>query len=133
MAEKEVVAYTEKRDFLRAEMVSADERLARLKDEVGCGGQDGHPVPNPQLHIPPEVSAELDRLRCMVANSMQVDHDSEIRRLRERRAPSSAAEGGSSPIHARVGPSRTCSMDGGPPGRSSRGLQFGTTPLAFWN
>ena len=60
-----VVAYTEKRDSLRAE-----ERLARLQDEVGRGGQDGHPVPNPQFHIPPEVFAELDRLRSMVANSM---------------------------------------------------------------
>ena len=69
VAEKEVVACTEKRDSLRVEMVSAEERLARLKDEVGRGGQDGHPVPNPQFHIPPEVTAELDRLRSMVANA----------------------------------------------------------------
>ena len=79
VAEKEVVACTEKRDSLRAEMVSVEERLARLKDEVGRRGQDGHPVPNPQFHIPPEVIAELDKLRSMVANSMQVNHNSEIR------------------------------------------------------
>ena len=95
VAEKEVVACTEKRDSLRTGMVSAEERLARLKDEVGRGGQDGHPVPNPQFHIPPEVIAELDKLRSMVANSMQVDHDSEIRRLREQVAQ---LQGTSTPI-----------------------------------
>ena len=57
---EEVVACTEKRDSLRTEMVSAEERLARLKDEVGRGGQDGHPVPNPQFHIPPEQNMEND-------------------------------------------------------------------------
>ena len=60
-------------------MVFAEERFSKLKDEVGRGDQDNHPVPNPQFHIPPEVIAELDRLRSMVANSMQVDHDLEIK------------------------------------------------------
>ena len=52
VAEKEVVACTEKRDSLRAEMVSAEERFARLKDEVGLWGPGWPPsskstVPHP--------------------------------------------------------------------------------------
>ena len=40
------------------------------------------------------------------------------------RAPSSASEGGSCPLHAWFGPSRTRTVDGGPPGGSPRGPQF---------
>ena len=64
VAEKEVVACIEKRDSLRAEMVSAKE----ARQVEGRGGLWG----------------PLDRLRFVVSNSMQVDHDSEIRRLREQ-------------------------------------------------
>ena len=57
------MACTEKHDSLRAEMVSAEESLARLKDEASCVGQDGHPVP--QFLISAELIAELVRLRAM--------------------------------------------------------------------
>ena len=79
-AEKEVVATTEKRDGLRAELVSSEEMLARLRQDVSFAG-DGHSVP--QVHIPAEVFTELERLRSMVANVAQ-DCDLELKRLREQ-------------------------------------------------
>ena len=78
-AEKEVVAITEKRDGLRAELATSEERLARLRQDVSFagGGQA-----TPQFHIPAEVVSELD-LRSMVANTAQ-DRDSELKRLRDQ-------------------------------------------------
>ena len=43
-AEKEVVAITEKRDGLRAELATSEERLARLRQDVSCAG-DGQSIP----------------------------------------------------------------------------------------
>ena len=110
--------------------------VRQVEGRGGSWGQEGHPVPNPQFHILPEVTAELDRLPSMVANSMQVDHDSEIRRLREQVAQ---LQGISTPVERprvrqRVDPvpympglvpAELCTVDGGPPGRSPRGPQFG--------
>ena len=71
-AEKEVVAITEKRDGLRAELATSEESLARLRQDVSFagGGQA-----TPQFHIPAEVVSELERLRSMVANAAH-DRDS---------------------------------------------------------
>ena len=90
-AEKAVVGITEKRDGLRAELVSSKERLARLRQDVSFGG-DGHSVP--QVDIPAEVVTELERLRSMVANLAQ-DRDLELKRLREQVAQ---LQGDSTPV-----------------------------------